>query len=495
MTGNFAQRLFFLNQCRPKAIALHDETRSLTFEQLENLTKAFGTQLKSHEFFPQSRVILYFDDCVELNVAFLALIAVGLNPVCVNHNHKFNDLTALVRLVDAQAIITDHDLALDMPITIINKSQILDQLSVSTFEFYQFHPDEPCFWYSTSGTTGRSKSVVHRHSNLTNHHGVARDIWHIDSASKILNASKLSFAYGIYTTFIMGLMQGATVHFISGIPSPSKIFDSVNRQKITHLFVVPSVVNALIKHAQKNNLEFDHSLEYVASSGESLPTDIAKRFNDTFQVQIRNSFGTTEFSAMQFTPRFEDYEIGTIGKPLPGYSVKLLDENQNPVPDGTVGELWIQGDSMASCYWKQTQWSHYSFVGQWFRTGDMIVKLPSGNYQYVSRRDDYIKIDGQWVAANEIESALLEISGIDDAAVVFEVSDKELPKIHAFVVTTDTSLDQQTLNHALTNVLPRFKIPKHYHFIDSIPKTLTNKKTKYVLSNSLNITELSQEII
>ena len=229
-------------------------------------------------------------------------------------------------------------------------------------------------------------------------------------------------------------------------------------------------------------------MKYVTSSGESLPAEIAKRFNDTFEIKIRNSFGTTEFSAMQFTPRFEDYEIGTIGKPLPGYSVKLLDENQNPVPDGTVGELWVQGDSIASCYWKQTQWSRYSFVGSWFRTGDMVVKLPSGNYQYVSRRDDYIKINGQWVAANEIESALLGISGIDDAAVIFEVSDMELPKIHAFVVTHNDSLNQQSLNHSLANILPRFKVPKHYHFIDSIPKTLTNKKTKYVLSNRLNIT-------
>jgi acyl-coenzyme A synthetase/AMP-(fatty) acid ligase len=198
---------------------------------------------------------------------------------------------------------------------------------------------------------------------------------------------------------------------------------------------------------------------------------------------------------MQFTPRFENYEIGTIGQPLPGYSVKLLDENQNPVPDGTVGELWIQGDSMASCYWKQTHWSHYSFVGPWFRTGDMVVKLPSGNYQYVSRRDDYIKIDGQWVAANEIESALLSIPGIDDAAVIFEVSNKELPKIHAFVVTGNAPLDQQFITLCLANTLPRFKIPKHYHFIDSIPKTLTNKKTKYVLSTSLNITELSRETV
>lgn len=489
---NFAQHLFSINRDRADSTALIDENQQMTFAELEDRSAAFSTFLKKYNLSSQSRVIMYFDDCVEWAVAFLALISAGLNPVMVNHNVPIKELQNLVKLVDARAIITDRPL--DLQIHVIDKCQILDQPKVDTFEFYQFHPDEPCFWYSTSGTTGRPKSVVHRHNNFTNHHNVAQDIWHMDHNSRILNASKMSFGYAIYSTFMMGLMQGAAVHFIKGIPVPSKIFELVNRHQITHLFGVPAIASALIKHAQRHQVTFDRCLKYVTSSGESLPAVIEQQFNSTFDIQIRNSFGTAEFSAMQLTPRFDNYETGTMGQPLPGYTVKLLDQNQNPVPDGSVGELWIQGDSLASCYWKQTKWSHHSFVGSWFRTGDMVVKLPSGNYQYVSRRDDLIKINGQWVGANEIESTLLQIPGIDDAAVVFEVSDREFPKIHAFVVTTNELVDQQAITSYLSATLPRFKIPKHYHFIDSIPKTFTNKKTKYVLSNSLNITEFSKEI-
>ena len=486
MINNHAIRLFLANNARGGKTAIVDKNISLTFAELSRFSRSFATQLKQLGLLPQSRVLFYFDDSAEWVVAFLGCLLAGLNPVGVDFRTNQDQLNKIIDLVDARAVISDQPIN-NHTISVIARNRILDIFDpIRDDQCYDFHPDEFCFWYSTSGTTGRPKSVVHRHDSFANHGTISKDIWNIDEQSRLLNGSKLSFAYGIYPVFMMGLPRGATIYLLDGVPAPSRIFDHVNKFGISHLFLVPGVVNALIKHAHIGADRFGPDLQCVVSSGESLPPLLIQNFNDQFGIKIRNSFGTTECSAMTFTPMLDNYEIDSMGSVMPGHEVKLLDENQKPVSDGTPGELWIKCNSMACCYWKDSQWSRHSFVGQWFRTGDIVVKTTSNNYKHISRIDDFIKINGQWVAATEIESSLQQVQGIDDAAVIFEVAKDALPKIHAFVVTKDKSIDKLHVERILMDRLPSYKMPKHYHFIDNIPRTLTNKKMKYMLSNRIS---------
>jgi len=482
MVRNFAQHLFQLNDDRPNALALVDEQQHLTFSQLESQVTAFASQLKKSNFDPQSRVVLYFDDCVEWPVAFLAAIAVGLNPVCVNHNNSKERLEYLIDLVDAKAIITDQPVQVNKKIKIYNKSDVLHQPQADNLEFYQFHPDEPCFWLLTSGTTGHPKAIVHRHSNLYNYLATANSTWQIDQNSRVFSTAKLSFTYGLNVALTMSLPFGATVCLMSGIPGPKRIFDYFQRHKITHFYTVPTVINSILKH--NKDQAWPESVKEIVSAGESLPPVISKKFRTMFGISIRNSLGMSETTAMYLAQSFENYEDGSMGMPLPQVECRLLDEHSNQVSDGEVGEMYVKSPCTATLYWKDWKYTKHTFVGDWVRTGDLMVKLPSG-YQYVSRADDQIKINGQFVSSVELEATVLEYPNITDCVVVFKILEDAMPEIHAFIVTDDQHVDKKDIMNFLGGFLPAYKIPRHYHFVESIPKTLTNKKTRYLLRNQI----------
>lgn len=483
MIDNFAQHLFGINAVQGQPLALVDETQQLTYQQLEQHVKSFAQALKQHKLKPQSRVILYFDDCVEWPVAFLAAIWAGLNPVCVNHNNTKERLKQIVELVDAEAIITDQELDLEQQIIVIDKGQILSQPLAEDCSFYRFHPDEPCLWVLTSGTTGHPKAIVHRHHSLVNYHVNTKSYWNFKPGTRIFSPSKLSFAYGLTINMCMSLCSGATSYLMSGTPAPSRIFNLIKKHSIQYLFTVPTIINSMIKHSQDNVLH--DSLQQVICGGEMLPPVISKQFREKFDVVVKNAYGMSELLSLCIAQSMDDYADGMLGQPLPGVECKVLDANGNQVAPGDVGELYVKSQYTASFYWKDWKYTNHTFVGDWLRTGDRVKLWPNQNFEYLSRADDQIKINGQFVSSVEVESKILEFPGITDCAVVFKTAENTLPEIHAFIVDENLSVSIDAIKNFLSNTMPAFKIPRYFHTVISIPKTLTNKKTRYVLKEKL----------
>lgn len=460
-----------------------DHAKTVTYGELETYCRAFAAYLQKQGLQPQHRVILYFDDCVEWPIAFLACVLAGLNPVCVNHNNSLERLAYLVDLVDAQAVITDRDLYLAGTIKIYQKNQIINTGADAKVDVHQYHDDEPCFWLLTSGTTGHPKAIVHRHKNLANYRDLTNSVWKLTDQSRVFSTAKLSFTYGLNVAISMGLPFGSTIHLMHGVPSPTRIFDLIDTHNITNLYTVPTVINSMLKHSKDRTLNV--SLRDVVSAGESLPPTVSSRFRDTFGITIRNALGMSELTSMYLIQDFECYDHGSMGKPFPHIECKVLDDNGLPVSDDEVGELYVKSYCTASLYWKDWTYTRYTFLGEWLRTGDKVKRSPNGNFVYVSRANDQIKINGQFVSSVEVESCMLELEGVADCVVVFKTFDDALPEIHAFVVTDDNHVDRKTIMNFLSPRLPTHKIPKHYHFIDDIPRTLTSKKMRYELKNRL----------
>lgn len=482
MKSNFASDTFKRNQHLSMKIALVDDKTSLTFGELEKYARTFASRLAAKGLTPQQRIIFYFDDCVEWPTAFLACLLVGLNPVCVNHNNNHTRLQYLIDLVDAKAIITDSNLPFDANLQIFNKTEIFSDGEQYRTP-YQYHDDEPCFWLLTSGTTGHPKAMVHRHSNLANYRDSTQLVYKLNQSSKVFSSAKLSFTFGLNVALTQSLPFGATVYLMHGPSGPSKILDMIETHGITNFFTVPTVINSILKHCAGRTIS--QTLKEVISGSESLPPVISKRFHDVFGIQIRNGLGMSELISLYFIQDLENYQHGSIGKPFPGIECKLLNESSEIVKDGEVGELYVKSPCMASLYWKDWQHTNYTFVGDWLRTGDKIKKLPCGNYMYISRIDDQIKICGQWVSSVELESKIMEVPNVTDCVVVFQIFEDSLPKIHAFVVKDIDNIDDAIIKNFLRDYLPAHKIPSHIHYVDEIPRTLTNKKIRYLFKNSL----------
>lgn len=479
--ANFAQDIFELNRNRPDKVAVTDGTRALTYAELEYHSLKFAAYLQSLAFKPQSRIIFYLDDCIEWPVAFLASLLAGLNPVCVNHNNSPERLEYLINLTDASAVIVDSLPTIDTPVNWLFKQEILDINTSNKVSVYDYHDDEPCFWLLTSGTTNRPKAIVHRHKNLANYVESSRVAFPTDENTRAFATAKLSFAYGL-SVMNMTLSAGACFLLMSGIANPSRIFDAVAQHEITDFYTVPTIINAMLKHNKNHSL---CQIRHVYSAGEHLPAVISKQFYDTFGVMIRNTIGMSETTAMHCIQNLENYEHGTVGVPFPGVEFRLLDENQQPVNDGEVGELYIKTPCKATQYWKDWTYTNYTFVGDWLRTGDKMQKTRAGNYAYVSRNDDSVKINGHWVTSTEVEAALLEHPDINECAVVFLATDK-FPAVHAVIVPNSTDVpDHKDLREFLLNQLPYYKVPSQFHWAESLPKTLTNKIKRTEIRDSL----------
>jgi benzoate-CoA ligase len=176
---------------------------------------------------------------------------------------------------------------------------------------------------------------------------------------------------------------------------------------------------------------------------------------------------------------------GTTGKAVPGYELRLVDEDGQAVPDGEIGELQIAGPTSAPFYWNNRERSLATFLGPWTRSGDKYVRDADGYYTYCGRSDDMLKVGGIYVSPFEVEGALMSHECVLEAAVVAELDASQLVKPKAYVVVkpgvaTDTALVELLQLHVKARLAP-YKFPRWIEFIDELPKTATGKIQRFKL--------------
>lgn len=475
---NFAAWIFSTHADKKHKIAVADERSSLTYAQLQDHVERFAGYLKDQGLDPQQRIVISMDDSVVWPVVFLATLYVGLNPVLVSNTMLAKDIERIIELSDATAIITDQRVA--WSIAAIDSEQVLDCDATAVTDYYRFDPDEPCLWLLSSGSTGDPKCIVNRHANLYNLMCMITPVAGITSDSQIVSTAKMSWTYGFNVSVTFALGAGATAHVISGLPAPSKVFALVQNHGITHLWSVPAVLTSMLKHKK---FQLPSNLR-VFSSGEPLPTATAQSFWEEFGIQVCDVFGMSETTQIYCMQTPDNWQIGTIGQPLPGVSCELRNDAGHVVAPGQVGEIYVNSPCQATQYWKDWQKTRTTFCGEWVRTGDNALQNENGNLVYLGRRDDLIKIKGLYVSPFEIESAVAGLTEVDDCTVVHATNVHGLAELHAFVVTNQT-VTVDYVRTQLEKVLSQHKVPRHIKFVDSLPKTLTNKKIRSVLRKQL----------
>jgi benzoate-CoA ligase len=468
MQNNFAKIILDKNNDLDKVFIV-DDTRSLTYKQLSRHVANFSAAIEN-KFNPGDRVILLMDDCVEWPVAFLSVIALGGCPVLASIYLEQRIIDNIIELSSAKLIITS--LKNSYPVPTISKEDILSVPENSFDNYYDWHPDENCWWYLTSGTSGDPKCMVHRHQNLFNvTDQVYYNILRMTADSVVLATPKLQFAYG-FPIMLSTLYTGATQILNPGKPVPSIVFKKLDEYKVTNFFTAPFVLNSILKH--KRGAQFPKSVEYLLCSSEPLPESLARNFSAEFDIPVINGIGMAELGQTYCIQDVDNPEFGTVGRPVPGVEFELRNEDGTLVRPGEVGELYVKSKCMATFYWKNWQKTKDTFYGPWLRTGDLLIELPSGNYKFVSRVNGAVKINGEYVTPTEIESAILENETVLDCMVVFKY--KEVGEIHAHVVTKNHT--ELNLKDYLKHKLPAHKIPKYFNFTKELPTTVTGKKLR-----------------
>ncbi|TNE52912.1 MAG: amino acid adenylation domain-containing protein, partial [Bacteroidetes bacterium] len=250
----------------------------------------------------------------------------------------------------------------------------------------------------------------------------------------------------------------------------------IHKHEITHLQCTPSLMKILLEEPDaKENLS---SLTTVMLGGEALPNDLLQKIRKQLTASIHNMYGPTETTIWSATANLTEADQVIIGRPISNTQLFLLDESLNPVPIGAIGELYIAGQGLARAYLNRPELTDERFLpnrfgnGRMYRTGDLARWDETGNLHYEGRNDDQVKIRGHRIELGEIESALIQLAGIKEVAVIAEGQDNK--QLVAYLVG-DTELESETLIQALEKNLPEYMIPAQFKHLAQLPLTPNGK--------------------
>src|SRR5665213_3725717 len=210
--------------------------------------------------------------------------------------------------------------------------------------------DDPAVWLFTSGTTGQSKGAVHTHTHLPfNTEVYAKDFIGIQESDVTISGARLFFGYATGTNLMFPFAVGATALLFREQPTPELLFELIEKHKATVFTSVPTLINKMLQAPQEQRRDIS-TVRLMWSAGEALPLDLHDRWNRAFGVPIIDGIGSAESFHIYISNRLGDVRPGSLGRLVPGYDAKLVDDDGNQVAIGDVGTLWVRGDSAALYY-------------------------------------------------------------------------------------------------------------------------------------------------
>ena len=225
------------------------------------------------------------------------------------------------------------------------------------------------------------------------------------------------------------------------------------------------------------------------SSAEILSPEIYKRFKQEFGVEILEGTGSTEICHIFLSNRFGEVRPGSTGKAVPGYQMRLLDDDGRPVGPNQIGNLQVGGGSIASVYWNQREETRRNMLGEWFATGDRYLVDEDGFYYFRGRSDDMLRVGGKWLAPREVENTLNRHEAVTESAVVGYQDKDELIKPYAFIVLNEDVAPsdslQEDIKEFVRDRIATYKFPRWIEFTDRIPKTAGGKIQRFVLQERI----------
>ena len=331
----------------------------------------------------------------------------------------------------------------------------------------------------TSGTTGRPKGAELSHSNLVmNCTNVMSRLIGLQPDDVALATLPLFHSFGQSVVMNGTLAAGGTVVLLPRF-TPQDGFELIQAHRVTFFAGVPTMYFGLLHHPDGDQYDVS-SLRYALTGGAAMPVEVMNAFEERFPVKILEGYGLSETSPVaSFNMLDKPRKVGSIGYPVWGVEMAILDENDQPVPDGERGEICIRGHNIMTGYWKKPEATAETMKNGWFHSGDIGVRDENGAYAIVDRVKDMIIRGGYNVYPREIEEVLYAHPAITEAAVIGIPHEEYGEEVKAVVVLgaghtlTEAEVIAYTREH-----LAAYKYPRSVAFLDTLPKGPTGKILK-----------------
>ena len=475
---------------RGDKVAIHSAGGDVTYRELFELSCGAARTLAELGVRREERVVIVAFDSPGWVAAFLGAIRMGAVPVPVNpllqrsedYDHYIEDSLARVVVVDGateEKLKPAADRAAHKP-HLLRAGQIAVEDEVDPAPTRR---DDMAFWLYSSGSTGKPKAVVHlQHDIAYTCVTYGEQVLGITESDTTFSTTGLFHAYGFGNNLTLPYWVGATTVLHSGRHTPATVLETIEKRRPTLFFSAPTLYNAILNFDTTHDRDLS-SIRHCVAAAEALPAEVWRRWKDAYGLTILDGVGSTEMLHIYCSNRLDDVRPGSSGKPVPGYELKILDDEGKQVAAGEAGDLYVKGDSALALYWAQHERSKRSILGDWFFTGDRYRVDADGFYWYEGRSDDMIKVSGLWASPIEIEAILLEHPVVDESAVV-GIEVEGFTRIKAFVIAKGgaggDALAAELQEHCKSR-LQRYQYPHIIEFVSELPKTVTGKIQRYKL--------------
>ncbi len=338
--------------------------------------------------------------------------------------------------------------------------------------------DDPAVIIYTSGTTGTPKGATLTHANLRAGAEVARDL--VDASPDSVAVATLP----LFHVFGMNSIMNTTV-FTRGLMTlvprfdPTKVLEVIQRDGATTFGGVPTMYSALLHHPHRGNYDVS-TLELCVSGGSALPVEVLRGFDEAFGAKILEGYGLSETTGMaSFNLRDRERKPGSIGVPVGGTEMKVVDDDGNDVPQGEPGEIVMRGPFVMKGYWNRDDATREVMGDGWFHTGDIATVDEDGYFFIVDRKKDLIIRGGYNVYPREIEEVLYTHPGVLEVAVVGVAHHSLGEEVGAAIVLKDgEQVTTDDLREFAKAKVAAYKYPRVVWFLDELPKGATGKILK-----------------
>ncbi|HVM20291.1 MAG TPA: benzoate-CoA ligase family protein [Egibacteraceae bacterium] len=472
-------------------VALRTDDGTLTYAEVDRLANRTGSALRAMGVRQEERVLVALPDSPAYVAALFGALKIGAVVVMVNPDLPVDNLAGIVGYSRAPVVLTSPSAAEVFEAAASSAGRPLQVVAVEgdalegdeSLDTVATHRDDPAIWLFSGGTTGRPKAVVQTHRSFANTTELyAKGAMGYGPDDITISVPKLYFGYATGSNLFFPFSVGGSAVLFPERPTPDGLFKRIARHRATILINVPKLIKEMVDYPGAGRADLS-SLRFATSAGEALPPALYQRWKDAFGVELLDGLGTAEMWHVFLTNTLGDVRPGSLGKPVPGFDVRVRDADGNDLGDDEVGRLWVRGDSRAICYWQDMPKSAEAFRGEWFAAGDLVRRDADGYIHYVGRGDDAMKVGGKWLLPAEVESCLLDHPRVSEAAVVGVPDRDGLTKPVAFVVAhaePEDDLEARLIEHVLERLEP-YKRPRAVVVADALPRTHLGKVNRAAL--------------
>jgi long-chain acyl-CoA synthetase len=448
---------------------------------------------------PGERVVVCMANCPEVTVSYQALWRAGavvtpamflLSPEDLRHVIAHSEASAVITTPEFVAKVQDAVSGLDCVRHIIStdsESRSAGVLALDELERSDPAPivpredDDLAVLLYTGGTTGRAKGVMISHASLSFTGRAVEQAAHVEGVTRHLMTLPLAHAYGILIT-ISGLHAGERpVTVLMRWFDPAAFLALVQEQRVHSAPLVPSMIQMLLAQPVE---EFDlSSLRYFGSGAAPLPQEVVEELARRLPwVSIRQGYGLSETAALVSTNPAGREKPGSVGLPIPGAEVRILDDFGDPVPDGEPGEICVRSPAVMQGYWRAPETTADTIRDGWLHTGDVGYLDEEGYLFIVDRKKDVIIRGGFNVYPRDVEDALLEHPAVSGAGVVGRPDERRGEEVVAFVaLSSPGAASAAELVDWARERIGGYKYPREIHIVDAMPLTAVGKLDRKAL--------------